>query len=275
MNIHPMAIVSSQARLGRDVVVGPYAIIEDDVEIGDGTSIGAHSVVKNGSKLGCRNDVSEHVVIGGAPQHLKKNADLGRLVVGDGNTIREYSSLHRAMKPDHVTTVGNDNFFMAGTHVAHDCTVGSNITCANNVLFGGHVIVEDRAFVSGAVGVHQFCRIGTLAMVGGHTKIVQDVPPFTMVDNLTSCVVGLNLVGLRRNGYTTEQIAELKLAYRTIYRRGLKWSDVLEQLKLQFPTGPASRISHVPVGRHAWIRARTADAAARHAENSRCGFGLD
>jgi UDP-N-acetylglucosamine acyltransferase len=130
---------------------------------------------------------------------------------------------------------------MAKSHVAHDCRLGNNIIIANAVLLAGHVTVGDRAFISGGVGVHQFCRVGQLAMLGGHAKVVQDVPPFVTVDNSGPSVVGLNLVGLRRSGFSTEEINQLKAAYRVIYRRGLRWSDVLEQLRAEFTSGPAAQ----------------------------------
>jgi UDP-N-acetylglucosamine acyltransferase len=136
--------------------------------------------------------------------------------------------------------VGDHNLLMVGTHVAHDCTVGNNIVFANNALLGGFVTIGDRAFVSGAVAVHQFCRIGQMAMVGGCARVVQDVPPYVTVDGHTGMIVGLNLVGLRRNGFGPQEIAQLKAAYRVIYRRSLRWTDVLEQLKKEFSTGPAA-----------------------------------
>src|SRR4029077_17563167 len=152
----------------------------------------------------------------------------------------EHATLHRAMKEGTATIVGDGNFLMAGVHIAHDCHIGNNVIFANNALLAGHVTVDDRAFISGAVGIHQFCRIGRLAMVGAHAKVVQDVPPFVTIDGITGCVVGLNLVGLRRSGYSSDDIIQLKTAYRLIYRRGLKWSEVIEQLKAGFPAGPAA-----------------------------------
>ena len=256
MNIHPTAIISPSASLSSDLTIGPYAVIEDGVTIGAGCSIGAHTVVKTGTTLGTSNDIAEHVVLGGAPQHLKRSAELGSLVIGNNNTIREYSSFHRAMKPGTSTTIGDSNLFMAVSHVAHDCRVGSNIVFANNVMLAGHVQVEDRAFISGGVGIHQFCRIGSLAMVGGMTKVVQDVPPYVTLDT-DSQVCGLNLVGLRRAGHSTEQIAELKKAYRIIYRSGLKWTEVLSQLREAFPTGPAAAM-HVfcSTGKRGFVQER-------------------
>jgi UDP-N-acetylglucosamine acyltransferase len=240
MTIHPLAIVSPEAQIGKHVTIGPFAVIESDVVIGEGCRIAAHAVIKDGTTLGSHNEIGEAAIVGGHPQHLKKPEQLGRLVIGSHNIIREHATLHRAMKPEAATTVGDHNMFMAGAHVAHDCCVGNRVVLANNALLAGHVIVEDAAFLSGAVGVHQFCRIGTLAMVGGLGRVVQDVPPYVLIDGISGCVVGLNLVGLRRNGFTTEQVAELKRAYRLIYRRGTKWTEILEALQSEFSEGPAA-----------------------------------
>ena len=234
VSIHPLAVVSPGARLGIGVSVGPFATIEDDAELGDFCKVSSGAVIKGGVTAGCHNEFAEHVVVGGAPQHVAQPADIGRVVIGDHNVFREHVTIHRAMKPGATTSVGNRNYVMAGTHFGHDVVVGNNCIFANAALLGGHVTVEDRAFVSGAVAVHQFCRIGRLAMVGGHARVVQDVPPYMLLDGQTSCVVGLNVVGLRRSGHTAEDIAELKAAYRAIYRRGLPWREVLEALRLEF-----------------------------------------
>jgi UDP-N-acetylglucosamine acyltransferase len=239
VSIHSLAVVSPSAKLAADIQIGPFAVIEDDVQIGSGCKIGAHTVIKNGTRIGNDNEIAEHVVLGGDPQHLKKGGELGHLIIGSNNVIREYSNFHRAMHAGAATVIGSHGLFMGGTHVAHDCHFGDHIITANNALFAGHVIVEDRAFISGGVGIHQHCRIGKLAMLGGHAKVVQDVPPFVTIET-AGCVVGLNLVGLRRAGYSTDQIAELKKAYRAIYRRSLSWSEMLEQLRSQFVEGPAA-----------------------------------
>ncbi len=238
MSIHPLAVVSPQARLGAGVKVGAFATVEADVELGDFCSVASGAVVKSGVTAGCHNEFAEHSVIGGAPQHAARPEQVGRVVIGDHNVFREYVTIHRALKPGTATVVGSHNYIMAGAHFAHDVTVGNNCICANNALLGGHVTVEDRAFVSGAVAVHQFCRIGRLAMVGGHARVVQDVPPYMLLDGQTGCVVGLNVVGLRRSGHTADDIADLKAAYRVIYRRGLPWRDVLEALRQEFTAGP-------------------------------------
>ncbi len=240
MSIHPLSLVSPQARLGRDVVIGPYAIVEADAEIGDRCELASGAVVKSGVTLGPDNRVMEGAVIGGPPQHVQMPPKIGRVVIGRGNVFRENCTIHRALHEGATTTIGDNNLLMVGTHIAHDCQVGNNVIFANNVLLAGHVAIEDRAFVSGAVGIHQFCRIGRLAMLGGHARVVQDVPPFVTVDGTTGCIVGLNLVGLRRNGYAAADIAELKAAYRLIYRSGLKFKDMLRQLEVRFSSGPAA-----------------------------------
>jgi UDP-N-acetylglucosamine acyltransferase len=154
--------------------------------------------------------------------------------------IRENVTIHRALQPDHDTIVGDHCLLMVNIHVAHDCHLGNNVIVTNNAMLAGHVHVADRAYISGAAGVHQFCRIGTLAMVGGQAHLVQDVPPFVTVDGLSSLVVGLNKIGLRRAGYDSTTIQEIMAAYRTIYRNNLRWVDILEQLRTKFPTGPAA-----------------------------------
>jgi UDP-N-acetylglucosamine acyltransferase len=240
VNIHPLAIVSPQARLGHGTTVGPFAIIEPDVILGDNCTVAARAAIKSGTTLGDNNTILEGAVIGGFPQHLRMPDRVGRVEIGSNNIIRENVTVHRALQEGTATRIGNGNLLMVGMHVAHDCVIGDHVVFANNVLLGGFVQVCDRAFVSGAVAVHQFCRIGRLAMVGGCARVVQDVPPYVMIDGHSGLIVGLNLVGLRRNGYGPEDVAQLKAAYRTIYRSGLRFVEVLETLKREFPTGPAA-----------------------------------
>lgn len=240
MNIHPLAIVSPQASLGQGTTVGPFSIIEPDAVLGRNCTLASRVVIKSGTTLGDNNTIYEGAVLGGLPQHLRMPERPGRLEIGSHNTIRENVTVHRGLAEDAVTRIGNSNLLMVGMHVAHDCTIGDNVVFANNVLLGGFVHVGDRAFLSGAVAVHQFCRVGRLAMVGGCARVVQDVPPYVMIDGHSGLIVGLNLVGLRRNGYGPEDVAQLKAAYRAIYRRGLRWVEVLEALKQEFPTGPAA-----------------------------------
>ncbi len=192
-------------------------------------------------RLGLTTPFAKSAVIGGQPQHVRCPAEIGRVEIGQGNTIREFSSIHRALKPDVATIIGDNNYLMAGTAiVAHDCRLGNNVIMANNCLLGGHVTVDDRSFLSGCVAVHQFCRIGRMAMVGGHAKVVRDVPPFVTIDGMSSDVVGLNLVGLKCNGFSPEQIVVLKTAYRLIYRSGLPWHEMNARLVAEFADGPAA-----------------------------------
>lgn len=240
MRIHPSAVVDPAAIIGDDVQIGALSVVEGDVVIGDGCQILQHVVIKNGTILGPGNTVCDGAVLGGMPQHVHPPARPGRLVVGTGNMIREAVTFHRAMEEGHVTVVGDHNLFMVNTHVAHDCRVGNHTIFANNSMLAGHVTVADRAFVSGAAAVHQFCRIGTLAMVGGQAHVNKDVPPFITLDGLSSHVVGLNTIGLRRAGLSSEDILQLKQAYRIIYRSGLTWSDILQKLREEFPEGSAA-----------------------------------
>jgi UDP-N-acetylglucosamine acyltransferase len=240
VNIHPLAIVSPQARLGQGTTVGPFSIIEPDVVLGQGCTLASRVVIKSGTTLGDNNTVYEGAVLGGTPQHLRMPERLGTVEIGSNNTIRENVTVHRALQEGAVTRIGDGNLLMVGMHVAHDCVIGSNAVFANNVLLGGFVTIGDRAFLSGAVGVHQFCRIGRLAMVGGCARVVQDVPPYVMIDGHSGLIVGLNLVGLRRAGYGPDDVAQLKAAYRAIYRRSVRWPEVLEALKQEFTSGPAA-----------------------------------
>ncbi len=196
------------------------AVIEDGVEIGEGCSIGAYAVIKRHTRMGARNRVAEHAVIGGEPQDVKFKSDtVSGVVVGDDNIFREGVTIHRGSRPDAVTRVGSGCMLMVGAHVGHDCVVGSQVVLVNNAALAGEVTVGDRAFISAGVGVHQFCRVGRLAMIGGLAKVVQDALPFCITDGNPARARGLNLVGLRRAGFKAPEIAALKEAYRMLYQR--------------------------------------------------------
>ncbi len=240
MSIHPLAVVAPKASIGPGVEIGPFSVVERDVTIGEGCKLESHAIIKNGTSIGSDNQVMEGTVLGGFPQHINMPKNPGRLVIGSGNTIRENATIHRAMEPDHATTIGDNNLVMGNVHIAHDCHIGNHAIFTNNVMLAGHVTVDDRAFLSGAVGVHQFCRIGTLTMVGGQAHLTKDVPPYVTVDGLSTLVVGLNTIGLRRTGFDPETIRQLKAAYRVLYRSGLLWNEILERLQSEFPAGPAA-----------------------------------
>jgi len=238
--ISPLAVVSPEATIGPDVEIGPFCVIEPDVTIGEGCILESRVVVKSGTTLGPNNHLFEGAVIGGLPQHVHMPENPGRVIIGAGNTFRENVTIHRALEADEATIVGDNNLLMVNVHIAHDCRLGNLTIFANNAMLAGHVTVGDRAYVSGAVAVHQFCRIGPLAMVGGQAHIVKDVPPFVTVDGLSSLVVGLNQIGLRRAGHSSEEIRRLKEAYRVIYRSGAPWNEILARLREEFNEGLAA-----------------------------------
>lgn len=262
-SIHPTAIVSPRAELGKNVQIGPFCIVEDGAVLGDDCTLAAHVVVKSGSTLGRNNQISENAVIGGKPQHAKLGAQYGRVRIGNDNQIREHATIHAAFKPDQETIVGDGNLIMVNVHLAHDVVIGNHVVLVNNVMIAGHVLIEDRAYLGGAVGVHQFCRIGRLAMVGGQAHVAQDVPPYVTVDGSTTRVVGLNRVGLRRNGFGDDDMLQLKAAYRLIYRSGLRWTEVMAALAEQFPTGPASSfLPFLACGKRGFIHERRTPRSA-------------
>src|SRR5919112_4946310 len=231
MEIHPTAVVSPRAELDGDVRVGPYAVIEDEVRIEEGCEIGAHAVVKQFTTLGRRNRVYEHATLGGEPQDVKFKGEPSRLLVGDDNLIREYVTVHRASGEGEATVVGSRNFLMVGVHVAHNCVLGDDNTLANGAALAGHIHVEDHVFFSSNVGAHQYVRFGRYAMVGGKTKVVQDVLPFFTTDGNPPRVRGLNAIGLRRGGFSTEARAALKRAYQILFRARLPLARALEALE--------------------------------------------
>jgi UDP-N-acetylglucosamine acyltransferase len=231
MSIHPTAVVSPRALIAAGVRVGPFAVIEDDVVVGEGCEIASHAVVKRYTTLGRGNRVSEHAVLGGEPQDVKFKGEASRLVVGDDNLIREFVTLHRASGEGEATVVGSRNFLMIGVHVAHNCLIGDDNVFANEVALAGHITIEDHCFLSNNVGCHQFVRIGRYAMVGGKSKIVQDVLPFFTTDGNPPRARGLNAVGLRRAGFDGEERKALKEAYRILFRSHLTLADSLGELE--------------------------------------------
>jgi len=230
MEIHPTALVSAEAEIGRNVRVGPYAVI-GRVVIGDDSEIGAHTVVNDFTTLGARNRIFEHVVVGGEPQDFKFKGERSRLVVGDDNLIREFCTLHRACGEGETTRIGSRNYFMIGVHVAHNCVIGDDNVFANEVALAGHIQVEDHVFLSNNVGAHQFVRMGRYAMVGGKSKIVQDILPFFITDGNPARVRGVNSVGLRRAQFSPEQRSALKQAYKKLFRSPSPLEDALSDLQ--------------------------------------------
>jgi UDP-N-acetylglucosamine acyltransferase len=243
VSIHPLAVVSPHAELGTGVRIGPFCVVEAGVVLGDGCHLAGRVTVKSGTVVGRDNLVLEGTVLGGMPQHVHMPEHPGTTEIGDGNVFRENCTVHRALEAGHVTRVGNRCLFMVGAHVAHDCVVEDSVVLTNGSMLGGHVHVGQRAYLGGAAAVHQFCRIGRLAMIGGCSRVIRDVPPFIMLDGDSAMVVGLNRVGLRRAGITGEEMVDLKAAYRVIYRSGLMWQEMLDTLRLEFPIGAASEFA--------------------------------
>ena len=211
--------------------VHPTAIIEDEVEIGPDCEIAAYAVIKRFTRLGARNRVYEHAVIGGEPQDVKFKGEKSFLDIGDDNIIREFCTFHRANGEGQTTRIGSRNFFMVVVHVAHNCVIGDDNILANEVALAGHISLEDHVFISNNVGAHQFVRMGRYAMVGGKSKIVQDVLPFFITDGNPPRVRGINSVGLSRAGFSEAAKRELKNAYRALFRSGTPLADVLTELE--------------------------------------------
>jgi UDP-N-acetylglucosamine acyltransferase len=255
--IHASAVVDPRAELAEGVIVGPFCIVEAGAIIGPGTRLEARTIVKARTTIGAENEIGEGTVIGGKAQHAHETNPGGSLVLGDHNRIRENVTIHRGWTNDGVTRIGDGNLIMVAAHIGHDCRIGNNCIIVNNVMLGGHAQIDDRAYLGGGAAVHQFGRVGRLAMVGGMARCTQDVPPFVMIDGGATEVVGLNKVGLRRNGYTPEQVQQLKDAYRIIYRQGLRWSEVLAILKADFNSGPAAAFyDFLKVGKRGFVQER-------------------
>jgi len=216
-NIHPTAYIAADAVLGDECSVGPFAVIASQVELGDRCRVGAHAVIQPFTKLGAGNVLHPHVVLGDLPQDVNFKAETpSRLVCGDHNVFREGFTAHRSAKENGATRIGSGCFFMNNSHVAHDCLIGDHTIFANNVAIGGHVEVGDRVFMGGGVVAHQFCRIGSFAMVQGTTGLNMDVIPFTLIGGRPARHYKLNTVGLRRAGITGERYAALSAAFRLL-----------------------------------------------------------
>lgn len=231
MEIAGTAVVSPQAKLGDNVKIGPFCIVEDDVAIGAGTILDSHVVVKRFTSLGENNHLHAGVVLGSDPEDKNFSGARSYLKIGNRNIFREHSTASRGTPPESTTVIGDDNYIMIGVHVAHNCQLGDNIVVCNNCSLAGYVAVGDGAFLSGGVVVHQFSKIGRLAMIGGNTRVNLDVPPFLLTSDFNVTAKGLNLVGLKRAGFGADAIRQLKQAYRILYRSGLPLNEALERIE--------------------------------------------
>ena len=229
--IHPTAIVSTKAKLGDNIEIAPYAIVHDDVEIGDGTRIGPHAVIYNGARIGKNVKIFQSAAIANVPQDLKFAGEETQFYIGDNSVIREFVTLNRGTVATGYSSIGKNCLFMAYTHVGHDTKVGDNCIIANNVAMGGHVEMGDFVIIGGGTPIHQFCKIGKHAMVGGGFRITVDVPPFILAGNEPLRYAGLNVIGLRRRGFSNEDIEAIKEAFNIIYNSGLNFSQARERLE--------------------------------------------
>ena len=231
MKIHPSAIVHPGSDIGDRVEIGPYTIIEDNVKIAEGTQISSHVQIASGTRLGKNCRVFHGAVLGTIPQDLKFAGEETALEIGDRTTIREYATLNRGTSDRKKTVIGNDCFLMAYSHVAHDCVLGNNVVIANTVNMAGHVVIEDYAGIGGIVPIHQFVRIGMHSFIGGGYRVAKDVPPFILALGEPLQYGGLNMVGLKRRGFTDAILSALKMAYRIIYRQNLNLQDALDKIE--------------------------------------------
>ena len=236
--IHPSAIIDETARLAADVEIGPYAIIGRQVSIGKGSRIGAHAVIGDWTEIGENNQIFHQTSVGAPPQDLKYHGEETWTRLGDNNVVREFATIHRGTVTGHAETViGSNNLFMAYSHVAHDCRIGNNVVMANVATLAGHVTIEDHVILGGLVAVHQFCTIGAHAMLGGGTLVGLDIPPYMIATSgkRDAKLRGLNLIGLKRRGFSDEAITNLKKAYKTLFFANLKQADAIARIRREIP----------------------------------------
>ena len=232
MGIHQTAIISPQAQLAEDIEVGPYSIIGPEVRIGKGCRIAAHVIIETGTEIGERCHFFPFSTIGGIPQDLKFKGEESKVIIGNGNTFREYVTVNRATEESNrETLIGDGNFFMAYVHIAHDCRIGNHVIMANAATLAGHIDIDDFSIIGGLVGVHQFVRVGKYAMVGGCSAVVKDIPPYMTASGNHASLYGLNSLGLRRHGFSNKRIQELKKAYKIFFRSQLSIKEAIKKVQ--------------------------------------------
>ena len=242
--VHPTAVVHPGARLHETVEVGPYSVIGEKVTIGAGTRVAPHVVIEGRTTIGERNRIFQFASVGGAPQDLKYAGEDTQLIIGDGNTLRESVTMNiGTVGGGGVTRVGNNNLFMAYSHVAHDCAVGNGCIIANGVALAGHVQLEDSVILGGLSAVHQFTRLGKHAFIAGGSMVVMDVPPYCTAQGDRAELAGLNVVGLQRHGFSEEQIGRIKEAYKILFRSKLQLAEAMDRLKAEM--GGQSEIDYL------------------------------
>jgi UDP-N-acetylglucosamine acyltransferase len=236
--IHPTAIVHPRAQIGEDSLIGPYCVVGEHVVLGAGCRLHSHVVIDGHTTLGEGNEIFPFASLGLKTQDLKWNGGITRTHIGDHNTFREYVTINSATGDGEVTQVGSRNHILAYSHIAHNVVLGNHVIMSNVATLAGHVVVEDYAVIGGLAAIHQFCRIGRMAMVGGCSKVVQDVPPFMMADGNPAQTRTINKIGLDRNGVAEEVQAALKQAYKILFRQGLTIPNALDRIKAKLPGLP-------------------------------------
>jgi UDP-N-acetylglucosamine acyltransferase len=237
--LHPTAIVSPKAELDSEVEIGPYSIIGDKVKIGKKTRVGPHVVIEGPTEIGQNCQIFQSASIGAIPQDLKFKGEESHVIIGNGNIIREFVTINRGTaQGGGKTVIGNDNFLMAYSHIAHDCKISNQVIIANAVALAGHIEIEDFAIIGGIVGVHQFVRIGSYSIIGACSAVSRDVPPYMMAAGNHATLHGLNTVGLKRHRFSDEAISNIKRAYQIIFRSGLLLKTALEQTEFEMPGSP-------------------------------------
>lgn len=242
-NLHPSAVVHPGAQIGSNCHIGPFCVIGEHVTLGPDCRLHSHVVVDGHTTLGVGNELFPFAAIGLKTQDLKWKGGVTRTVIGDHNVFRENTTVHSATNDGDATVIGSHNHFLAYTHIAHDCRVGNHIVMSNVGTLAGHVIVEDHAIIGGLAAVHQFCRIGRMAIIGGCAKVVQDVPPFMLADGNPAETKALNKVGMERNGVSEEAQAALKKAFKLLFREGLTVSNALVKIEAELP--PLPELQHL------------------------------
>src|SRR5215469_12610562 len=236
--IHPSAVIHPKARVGDGCEIGPYCVIGEHVELGAGCKLHSHVVIDGHTKLGARNEIFPFASIGLQTQDLKWKGGVTRTEIGSNNTFREYVTIHSATGDGEVTRVGSDNHILAYSHIAHNVMMGNNVIMSNVGTLAGHVIVEDFAVVGGLAAIHQFCRIGKMSIVGGCSKVVQDVPPFMLADGNPAETRTVNKIGMERNGVSEEAQSALRQAFKILFREGLTIPNALVRIEQDLPQLP-------------------------------------
>ncbi len=232
MAIHPTAIIDPKAEIAPDAEIGPNVVVEANVKVAKGVKVWANTYLTGWTKIGANCQIHMGAVIGHLPQDISYKHQESHLVIGKNNVFREYTTVHRGTKEGTATVIGDDNYFMGLSHVAHNCQIGNGVIICHSAVLGGYVTIEDRAFISGSAGVHQFTRIGKLAMLGGMARVIKDVPPYMLVEG-NSTVRALNTEGLRRANLSIEVRGEIKKAYKLLYRSGLNTTQAIEAIESQ------------------------------------------